>query len=103
MPEGVSPASMAVMRDIFKDYLDWMVVIHDNMLVLCCRNLYLKLSKSSFRVKKVNFVLDRTVRVGHTLYRRRGDCLFPRFLFHEIQMQRFLVTKPNRGVFEDGP
>jgi hypothetical protein len=37
MPEGASPASMdlmAVMRDIFKDYLAWMVVIHDNMLIL---------------------------------------------------------------------
>ena len=76
MPEGVSPASMAlmsVMRDIFRDFLDWMIVIHDNMLILCrdygdayeklvqvirrCqeRNLYLKLSKSSFGLKKVNF------------------------------------------------
>jgi hypothetical protein len=47
MPEGVSPASMAlmaVMRDIFRDYLDWMVVIHDNMLVLCknCEDAYEK-------------------------------------------------------------
>lgn len=76
MPEGVSPASMilmAVMREIFCDFLDWLVVIHDNILVLCrgyddayhklvrvldrCRerNLYLKLAKSSFGVRTVNF------------------------------------------------
>jgi hypothetical protein len=60
MPEGVSPASMAlmaVMRDIFKDYLDWMVVIHDNMLVFCkdYEDAYAKLVKSMFGVRKVNF------------------------------------------------
>lgn len=37
MSEGVSPASlvlMRLMRDIFSDYLEWMIVIYDNILVL---------------------------------------------------------------------
>ena len=76
MPEGVSPAAMvlnAVMQEIFRDFMDWMIVIHDNMLVLSrgyeeayvklekvlerCRerNLYLKLSKSRFGIKTVEF------------------------------------------------
>jgi hypothetical protein len=36
--QTVSPAAMvlnAVMQEIFRDFLDWMVVIYDNMLVLC--------------------------------------------------------------------
>jgi hypothetical protein len=76
MPEGVSPASMflmAVMHEIFEDFLDWMIVIHDNILVLCSthedaydklvkvserckeRNRYLKIAKSNFGINKVNF------------------------------------------------
>jgi hypothetical protein len=75
MPEGVSPASMflmAVMHEIFEDFLDWMIGIHDNILVLCSthedaydklvkvierckeRNRYLKIAKSNFGINKVN-------------------------------------------------
>jgi hypothetical protein len=76
MPEGVSPASlilMKVMREIFDDFLEWTIVIHDNILLLAkdyddafeklvkvierChqRNLILKLSKSRFGVREVEF------------------------------------------------
>jgi hypothetical protein len=37
LPEGVKPASQIlqrVVRDMFSDYLDWMIVIFDNFLVL---------------------------------------------------------------------
>jgi hypothetical protein len=36
MPEGVSPASgvlMTVIREIFIDFSEWMIVKHDNLLV----------------------------------------------------------------------
>jgi hypothetical protein len=39
MPEGVSPASgvlMTVMREIFVDFEEFMIVIFDNMLILAC-------------------------------------------------------------------
>ena len=76
LPEGVSPASlilMAIMYDIFVDYMEWMIVIFDNMLILAhnyedafqklvkvierCKekNIILKLSKSRFGVKEVEF------------------------------------------------
>jgi hypothetical protein len=76
MPEGVSPASlilMAIMGEVFADYYEWMIVIFDNILVLAhdyndafaklvkvitrCkeRNIVLKLSKSRFGVKTVEF------------------------------------------------
>lgn len=76
MPEGISPASLILMKtmyDIFSDLLEWMIVIHDNMLILAkdyddafvktkivierciSRNLYLKLSKSQFGVTSVSF------------------------------------------------
>ena len=65
LPEGVSPASlilMKIMNDIFMEFSDWIIVIYDNILVLASdyydaadklmvvlnkcieRNLYLKLS-----------------------------------------------------------
>lgn len=76
MPEGISPASLILMKtmlQIFHDYLDWLIVIHDNVLLLAlnyqdafeklkillkrCKkvNLYLKLSKSNFGVTSVEF------------------------------------------------
>ena len=76
MPEGVSPASlilMKIMMEIFHDYMDWLIVIHDNILLLATdyqdayqklvliirrckeRNLYLKLSKSRFGIRTVDF------------------------------------------------
>ena len=64
---------MSIMYDIFVDYMEWMIVIFDNMLVLAndyddafqklvkvierCKekNIILKLSKSRFGVKQVEF------------------------------------------------
>lgn len=74
--EGVASASAIlnmVMRQIFREFSEWTVVIHDNILVLAkgyrdayeklvlvlakCRewNIFLKLEKSWFGVKSVNF------------------------------------------------
>jgi hypothetical protein len=76
LPEGVAPASlilMSVVYDVFVDYMEWMIVIFDNILVLAndyndafqklvkvierCKekNIVLKLSKSRFGVKQVEF------------------------------------------------
>jgi hypothetical protein len=76
MTEGVSPASgvlMTVMREIFIDFNEWMIVIHDNLLVCAHdyddayrklqlvidrayeRNVVLKMAKSWLGVKKVRF------------------------------------------------
>jgi hypothetical protein len=98
LPEGVSPASdvlMHVMYEIFVDYLEWVVVIFDNILV-CevdyddafdklvkvvqrCRerNVYLKLSKSKFSdmsVRMANTVCRREERIGvrNTFSRGKG-------------------------------
>jgi hypothetical protein len=38
LPEGIAPASQLLQKtvcDVFADYMDWMVVIFDNFLVLC--------------------------------------------------------------------
>jgi hypothetical protein len=76
MPEGVSPASgvlMTVMREIFIDFNEWMIVIYNNLLVCAHdyddayrklqlvidrayeRNVVLKMAKSWLGVKKVRF------------------------------------------------
>jgi hypothetical protein len=54
MPKGVSPASgvrMTVMREIFIDFNEWMIVIHDNLLV--CSHDY----DDAYR--KLQLVIDR--------------------------------------------
>jgi hypothetical protein len=77
MPEGVSPASgvlMTVMREIFIDFNEWMIVIHYHLLVCAHdyddayrklqlvidraheRNVVLKMAKSWLGVKKVRFL-----------------------------------------------
>jgi len=76
LPEGVNPASMALMRimyEMFIDFYEWTIVIFDNILVLakdyedcfvkmklvlrrCAeRNVKLKLSKCTFGCRKVEF------------------------------------------------
>jgi len=76
LPEGVAPASgilMSVMTDIFGDYLDWIIVIWDNILICAVdfqdafdklklviqrckeRDVYLKLSKSWFGFPHAEF------------------------------------------------
>ena len=76
LPEGVAAASMILMKvmsDIFRDFDDWLIVIHDNLLVMGkgyddlflklklvvnrCKevNLYLKIQKSMFGIKVVEF------------------------------------------------
>jgi len=38
LPEGITPATnilMSIVRDIFADFSEWMIVIHDNFLILC--------------------------------------------------------------------
>ena len=76
MPEGVAPASgilMAVMSEVFEDYMEWMIVIWDNMLICAIdyddafkklqlviercreRNITLKLSKSWFGFDHAEF------------------------------------------------
>ncbi len=112
MPEGVAPASLVLMKtmfEIFKDYRDWLVVIHDNILVLgrgyddlfwktvkvirrCKeRNLYLKLAKSSFGVRSVNFFGYVCSGNSYRLSEERIDSVtsipFPRDM---KEMQRFL-------------
>ena len=75
MPEGCSPAQgilMAVMKEIFEDFEEWMIVIFDNMLILAHdyddafnklelvlnrayeRGLVLKMAKSWFGYTKAN-------------------------------------------------
>lgn len=112
LPEGVSPASlilMKVMNEIFHDFLNWMIVIHDNMLVLAIdyqdafnklvkvinrciqRNLYLKLSKSRFGVTEVEFFgyvcSANTYRLSDERRRQVSSLPFP---IDVKGMQRFL-------------
>jgi hypothetical protein len=76
LPEGIAPASQLLQKtvySVFADYMDWMVVIFDNFLVLChdytdarkklelvlqrChqRGLVLKFAKSWLGFRQVNF------------------------------------------------
>ena len=78
LPEGVNPASMALMQvmyNMFVDFYEWTIVIFDNILVLandyedcfekmqkvlkrCAdRNVKLKLSKCTFGCTKVEFLV----------------------------------------------
>jgi hypothetical protein len=112
MPEGVGPASSVLSRivsDIFKEYDDWTVAAHDNLLVLCndfrdaynkleiildrCieRNVYFKLSKSRLGVRDTVF-FGYLVRYKHfELTQDRKDSItkieFPK---NKKAMQRFL-------------
>ena len=112
LPEGVSPASLILMKtmyETFKDYLQWLVVIHDNILVLArgyndayeklvlvvrrCRekNLYLKLAESSFGVREVNFFGYICSGNSYRLSEDRGNSVdaIP-FPVDQKGMQRFL-------------
>ena len=76
LPEGVAPASailMAIVSEVFSEFCEWMIVIFDNILILASdhedafrktvlvinrcreRNIVLKLSKSSFGRRQVEF------------------------------------------------
>ena len=76
MPEGIAPATgilQETVKSIFADFEEWAIVIFDNMLILCTdpddgfkklklvvercleRNLVLKMSKSWFGFRKVEF------------------------------------------------
>lgn len=112
MPEGVSPASLILMKimiEIFYDYLDWMIVIYDNILVLAVdyvdafeklklvttrcleRNLYLKLSKSKFGITKVDFFGYVCSNKSYTLSKERIDRVLQIPFPHDVKsMQRFL-------------
>ena len=62
LPEGVAPASgilQTIMSGIFTDFLDWMIVIFDNMLVLShdIADLHTKLTRVFARAKEYNVVL----------------------------------------------
>jgi hypothetical protein len=74
IPEGVSPGSGILMRKILIDFSEWMIVIHDNLLVCAHdyddayrklqlvidrayeRNLVLKIAMSWLGMKKVRFL-----------------------------------------------
>jgi hypothetical protein len=62
LPEGVSPASgylMKSMRQIFADFSDWTVVIHDNLLVLAhdYADAYAKCVRILERCREYNVIL----------------------------------------------
>lgn len=115
LPEGVAPASgflMFVMFEIFRDYLDFMVVIFDNLLICAydyddafiklekvldrCieKNIYLKLSKCLFGVKEVTFFGYRVNGTGFYLSEERRDNIsktpFPEAPKQTKKMQAFL-------------
>lgn len=112
LPEGVSCASMILMRvmsEIFQDFSDWVIVIHDNILVLCkgcddayiklvkvlqrCkeRNLYLKLSKSHFGIRSVDFFGYHCVENSYSLSAERANSITAIPFPSNIKgMQRFL-------------
>jgi hypothetical protein len=75
-PQGTPPATgkfMEIVNNIFEDYKDWILLIHDNMLILahtseelfekiklivrrCCKhNMFLKMEKSMLGIRKVKF------------------------------------------------
>ena len=76
MQEGTPPATgkfMEIVKNIFEDYKDWILLIHDNMLILghtseelfekiklivrrCYKhNMFLKMEKSMLGIRKVKF------------------------------------------------
>ena len=64
MPEGCSPAQgilMTVMKEIFEDYEEWMIVIFDNMLILA--------HDYDDACDKLKLVLDREYERGLVLKR----------------------------------
>ncbi len=96
LPEGVAPASgvlMCVMDEIFSEFREWMIVIWDNMLICAedyedayeklvlvirrCkqRNIFLKLSKSSFGISKVEFFGYVCEQVTYGLSNDRNDAV----------------------------
>ena len=115
LPEGVTPASMLLMQamyDMFKDFIDWTIVIFDNILILAddqddcaqkvekilqrCfeRNVKLKLSKCNFGVIKVDFfgyiIQDGTYRLSNERAKSVTDIIFPQPPNAVKKMQRFL-------------
>ena len=115
LPEGVAPASgflMMVMYEIFNDFLDFMVVVFDNLLICAhdyedayvklervldrCieRNIYLKLSKCMFGIKEVTFFGYRVNGQGFYLSEDRRDNIsktpFPEAPKQVKKMQAFL-------------
>ena len=102
LPEGVNPASMALMKimyDMFVDYYEWTIVIFDNILVLATdyedcfqkmklviqrcaeRNVKLKLSKCTFGCRKVEFfgyiIENETYCLSHERAEAVKAILFP--------------------------
>lgn len=112
MLEGTTPATgilHATMTLIFKEYLDWMIVLFDNILILCetyadaydkfkiflavCqkRNLFLKFEKSWLGVQQVEFFGYICVHKSFHLSEKRSKAIvelpFPE---NTKQMQSFL-------------
>ena len=112
LPEGVGPASGALNRvvfEIFAECEEWIIVIHDNFLVCAMdeqdllaklkivfeiaksHNLILKMQKSWFGKKKVNFFGYEVSQGNYGLTAERAQQVmsipFPKSL---VQMQRFL-------------
>ena len=112
LPEGVGPASgmlQSIVREIFKDFEDWTVVIFDNFLILAddyddafkklqlvlerCKEyrVVLKLKKSFFGVDKVTFFGYEVSHGKWELSQSRKDAInawtFPR---SKKEMQSFL-------------
>ena len=117
MPEGAKPAAQifqSVMNDVFKGYEDFLIVIMDNILVLCdsyedaynklemvlnrCeqRNVHLKFSKSWLGFTKVNFYGYVCEHNSYTLSEERRSAIkkipFPQ---NQKQAQRVMGS----GVF----
>ena len=112
LPEGIAPASQLLQKtvcNVFSDYMDWMVVIFDNFLVLChdyadarrklelvirrCheRGLVLKFAKSWLGFKKVNFFGYEVSYGKYQLTKERIEevCSMP-MPTSQKKMQRFL-------------
>jgi hypothetical protein len=115
LPEGVAPASgilMQVMYELFADCVEWIIVIFDNILVLATdyedclsklkiivgrcrqRNVFLKLSKSKFGVRQVEFfgyvVEGNTYRLSDERANSVSAIPFPENSNQVKKMQRFL-------------
>ena len=115
MPEGVSPATHELqyaMETIFHGFEEWTIVLFDNLLVLChdysdafnklnlilarCKeyNLFLKLSKSRFGIKSVEFFGYLCKNGTYCLTDERKDAVtsipFPQPPQQLKKMQRFL-------------
>ena len=112
LPEGVSPASgalQAAVREIFKDFSDWTIVIFDNFLVLAdsytdayeklqkilqrCKeySIVLKLKKSWIGVQEVEFFGYKVTNGQWALSQSRKDAISAMAMPTSVKdMQRFL-------------